>query len=174
MARKKVLKNPLSEADKALFDDEMRKWQVWLNLSNWRVIKSDRKTNAMSEMFDWDTPNRMARYKIGDDYGVTKVTPHTIEGTAIHEMLHLLLHEPLEVACAEGEYNDTVMGAEHSAIAVLENLLLELSIRRREAQELLTAIRAGDTVSQSNTAQEEHADQAHVAGQDATSGSSGS
>lgn len=174
MARKKEPPaNPLSENDKKYLDEMMQKWQTLLNLSDWRLSRSSKKTKHMAEMVGWDTTHRLVSYRIGDDFGAEAVTPRSLEKTAIHEMLHLRFHEMLEVAAQEDEYNDRVLAAEHAVITVLEPMLLELSVLRDDMRDILTAVRDGDSFSHSMEPREQHAHQASDAGATSTGDQAG-
>lgn len=128
MTKQKTIENPILPEHEKRFEDFIQKWREKLNLADWRIIKKKgRAANALAEMTDFETEHRLVRYKVGRDAGSSKVTDELLELTAIHEMLHVLLHIPLEVAAEEGEYNDRVMAAEHAAINVLEAQLFRLA-----------------------------------------------
>lgn len=127
MAKKKP-DNPLLPEHEEQFDRLIQKWQGRLNLSDWRIIKRPgRSRGVLAEVFDFDTPHKLAKYRLGYDAGFQPVSDEMLESTAIHEMLHVLLHPALEAAFEEREYNDAVMAAEHSAVNVLTDLLLRLA-----------------------------------------------
>ena len=74
----------------------------------------------MAEM-NIQSEHRLAVYKIGRNFGETAVNDISLEQTAIHELLHIMLHEYQEaVKVGNPEY---IMGAEHSIVTVLEKLL---------------------------------------------------
>lgn len=125
MARK--IKHKVTQIHSELFDLYIQKWIEKLNLKDWRVIRDKRPSKYMAEIFDAETEHRLVKYRLGSDFGSTEVTTEALESTAIHELLHLLLHELLECACEEGTYTEKVMGLEHSVIVVLEALLLKLA-----------------------------------------------
>lgn len=122
MAKKPVL-NPITPEDEAKFDFYMEKWRQKLNLADWRYVKLAKKSTAMAEITKQETEHRLVRWKIGKDFGETKVTPTSLEKVAIHENLHVLLHTLVEAA-ENGAAAEDIMAEEHRVIAVLESLLL--------------------------------------------------
>lgn len=64
-------------------------------------------------------PARLAVYRLGC-WGEEKITPESLEKTAVHELLHILLHDL--IATAENKNND-IEAAEHRVVNVLEQLL---------------------------------------------------
>lgn len=81
----------------------------------------------MSEVYDFQPEHKLVRYRIGDDFKHTKVTAASLEGTAIHEMLHVRLHPLIQAVVYHGEDSDETKEKEHEVIIVLEQLLLRLS-----------------------------------------------
>jgi len=132
VAKRNPPPNPILPEHRELFDAYIRKWQKLFNLSDWRVVKKPGRAskNSMAEMLEIDTTNRLARYRLGENFGIEPVTPESLESAAIHEMSHLRLHELSEIAVREGMYNDAVLAAEHAVITVIEPLLMELAKRR--------------------------------------------
>jgi hypothetical protein len=133
MAKNTPPHNPILPEHRELFDAYMRKWQKLFNLSDWRVVKKPGRAakNNIAEMLEIDTTSRLARYRLGEDFGSEPVTPESLESAAIHEMSHLRLHELSEISAREGLYNNAVLAAEHAVITVIEPLLLELAKRWR-------------------------------------------
>lgn len=114
-------KHRLNDADKVLFDQYIKKWRVRLNLQSWRVEKSPRPSTSMAEM-NIMPEDRLAVYKVGRNFGATAVTPHSLEQTVVHELLHIMLREYQEaVKSGSDEYT---MSTEHGLITVLEGLLV--------------------------------------------------
>lgn len=131
---KKEPQNPVTPEAEAKYDHYMTKWQVLLNLMDWRYVKDKRKSKFMAEISLQETEHRLVRWKIGSDFGNTPVTDETLESTACHENLHVLLHTLIEAAMQDGEYSDRVRGEEHRVIAVLEPMLLQLA-QHRDAEQ---------------------------------------
>jgi hypothetical protein len=110
----------------------MLDWQRLLNLSDWRIIKSDKPSPFMAEVYDFEDEHKLVRYKVGEDFKHTKVTPESIEATAIHEMLHVRLHPLIQAVSDYGIDAQEVVEREHEIIIVLEPLLLHLAKLTRE------------------------------------------
>jgi len=108
--------NELTDADCLAFDGYVQKWQRLLNLSDWRIERADKRTKRAMAEVTFDKPARLATYRIGTSFGACQVTPDSLERTALHELLHVLLHDALE------DPNDST---EHRVINVLEKLLME-------------------------------------------------
>src|ERR1700744_5636969 len=88
--------NELSEEDCTYFDSYVQKWQQRLNLSDWRIERSARRSKANMCDLKFDEDARLVTYRIGISFGSTPVTPESLESTALHECLHILLHDLLE------------------------------------------------------------------------------
>lgn len=117
--------NPVLDHHVAEFDEYVDKWRTLLNLRNWRVSRvKKREHKNMAALVTVEHEHKLARYSIGMDFGNTPVTQESLESTALHEMLHLLLRPMLDVAMNSGEHDDAVLEEEHSVITVLEALLL--------------------------------------------------
>ena len=117
--------NPLSDEDKAAFDLFLIAWQDRLGLHDWRInlAKKPAKNGHMAEVKVFHR-NRLANVYLGATFGAnTKPTPETLESTALHELLHVLLAELVNQSDygIEGEALDS---AEHRVIHVLEKLLM--------------------------------------------------
>ena len=110
----------LSAEQLALFDDRIAYWQERLGLNDWRVKRSKRRTSNMAEV-KIEVVHRIASYAVGD-FGPHEITDQVIDGTACHEMLHLLLAE-LKHITTESEDHDLRMAAEHRVVITLERIL---------------------------------------------------
>jgi hypothetical protein len=119
--------NILGSDDVDKFYTFARKWQDLLGLGRWRVATSAKRSAHMAEVvFDNDSSNRLARLLVGKHFGNAPVDDETLEMTAIHEMLHILLKD-YKRACVEQPYDETSqMEKEHEIVNVLEKLLYEL------------------------------------------------
>jgi hypothetical protein len=107
------------------FDGYVTKWQTKLGLLDWDVYRSSEAPPpaAMADV-DADILSHMARLRVGD-WGGAEPTPASIEATALHELLHILLAE-MRYACSHHSKDwNLVMGAEHRAINTLTRLLLK-------------------------------------------------
>jgi hypothetical protein len=61
-------------------------------------------------------------YRLGD-FGAEKITPESIDKTALHEVLHIFLHDLMTVAQDPKSSDEDVEMQEHRVINLLENLL---------------------------------------------------
>lgn len=116
--------NPVTDSDVAAFSRYMRKWQRVLGLNDWRVEPASTRTKAMAEV-NLDVPARLASYRVGKDFGSAKVTPQSLDATACHEMIHVLLAEFKAVCMARASDYDAIETAEHRVVHTLEKLLMK-------------------------------------------------
>lgn len=105
----------VTAADLKEFDTFVAKWQKRLNLSDWRIERAHRRSKAMAEV-SFNDEARLASYRVGANFGAEEVTADSLERTALHELLHVFLHDALT---APSDAN------EHRVINVLEKLLME-------------------------------------------------
>jgi hypothetical protein len=112
-------RNELDEAQATLFDNSMSKWQARLNLSDWRVERSKKRTKAMASMW-FDHGAKLAAYNTGD-FGAEEITPASIDETALHEMLHVLLAD-FAITLANTDNAVLREAAEHRVVNTLEKL----------------------------------------------------
>ncbi len=118
-------RNPVSADDKEAYRTFLLLWQDRLGLHDWRINLRDKPApKALMADVECFHKARLANFRLGSGFGGTPVTPESLESTALHEMLHVLLHELTNqvVIGLEGEPLDS---AEHRVIHVLENLLLK-------------------------------------------------
>ena len=116
------VKNAPSADQARLFDMYMAHWQDVLSLRDWRIEPGNRPAkNAMASV-EVNPPARLAVYRLGD-FGAEKITPASLKKTALHECLHLLLHDLIETAANHGATPDQLEAAEHRVINVLERVL---------------------------------------------------
>lgn len=111
--------NELTPEDCEKFDAYVQKWQQALNLSDWRIERSPRRAKKNMAEVSFDDGARLATYRIGVSFGAAPVTAFNLEQTALHEVLHVFLHEVLAAD------QQSLEGAEHRVINVLEKLLLK-------------------------------------------------
>jgi len=65
---------------------------------------------------------RLAVYRLGD-FGAEKITPESLDKTALHELLHIFLHDLMTVAQDASSSEDDKEMQEHRIINLLEHLL---------------------------------------------------
>ena len=108
--------------DAALFAQSVKKWQKILNLGDWRIEKGLKPAkNAMASV-EFNEPARLATYRLGD-FGAEKITPDSLDKTALHELLHVFLHDLITVAQDPKSSQDEIDMQEHRVVNLLENLL---------------------------------------------------
>jgi hypothetical protein len=108
--------------DAKLFALSVRKWQQVLSLGDWRIEKGSKPAKAAMASVEF-TPNaRLAVYRLGD-FGAEKITPESIDKTALHELLHIFLHDLMVVSQDPKSSQDEIEMQEHRVINLLENLL---------------------------------------------------
>ena len=108
--------------DVAYFAQSVRKWQQVLSLGDWRIEKGSKPAKAAMASVEFNTPARLATYRLGD-FGAERITPESLDQTALHELLHVFLHDLLTVAQDPKSSQDEVEMQEHRVINLLEKLL---------------------------------------------------
>ena len=109
-----------------LFAQSVRKWQQVLSLGDWRIEKGSKPAKQAMASVEF-TPNaRLAVYRIGD-FGAEKITPESLDRTALHELLHIFLHDLMVVSQDPKSSDDEIEMQEHRVINLLENLLFRNS-----------------------------------------------
>ena len=112
--------------DAKLFALSVRKWQQVLSLGDWRIEKGSKPAKQAMASVEF-TPNaRLAVYRIGD-FGAEKITPESLDRTALHELLHIFLHDLMVVSQDPKSSEDDREMQEHRVINLLENLLFRNS-----------------------------------------------
>ena len=108
--------------DAKLFAHSVKKWQQMLSLGEWRIEKGSKAAKAAMASVEF-TPNaRLAVYRLGD-FGAEKITPESLDMTALHELLHIFLHDLMTVAQDPKSSQDEIEMQEHRVINLLEKLL---------------------------------------------------
>jgi hypothetical protein len=108
------------------FAESVRKWQQVLSLGDWRIEKGSKPAKQAMASVEF-TPNaRLAVYRLGD-FGAEKITPESIDRTALHELLHIFLHDLMVVSQDPKSSQDEIEMQEHRVINLLENLLFRNS-----------------------------------------------
>jgi hypothetical protein len=102
-------------------------WADVLGLGDWRIAVSDQRSRrkVMAEVV-CDLEQRSATMRLGNDFGRTPVTERSLSDTALHECLHILLHELIQFARDDDKQED-IDSAEHRVINILERVLSNAS-----------------------------------------------
>ena len=108
--------------DVALFAKSVKKWQQVLSLGDWRLEKGMKPAKAAMASVEFNDIARLATYRLGD-FGAEKITPDSLDKTALHELLHVFLHDLITVAQDPKSSQDEVDTQEHRVVNLLENLL---------------------------------------------------
>jgi hypothetical protein len=104
----------------------LRIWQQKLGLTDWRITQGpdDKNASFMAAMSKWDWVQRQVMATLGRKWKSSPVTPHTLEQTAVHELLHVALYELIETARKPGVSDEDLASIEHAVINKLEVLLV--------------------------------------------------
>lgn len=110
--------------DAAHFAQSVRKWQSILNLGDWRIEKGLKPAkNAMASV-EFNEGARLATYRLGD-WGAETISPQSLEQTALHELLHVFLHDLMTVAQDPRSNPEQLEAEEHRVVNLLEKLLIK-------------------------------------------------
>jgi len=108
--------------DAELFAKSVQKWQQVLSLGDWRIEKGMKPAKAAMASVEFNDIARLATYRLGD-FGAEKITQDSLDKTALHELLHVFLHDLITVAQDPKSSQDEVDMQEHRVVNLLENLL---------------------------------------------------
>jgi hypothetical protein len=108
--------------DAALFAESVKKWQQVLNLSDWRIEKGLNPAKQAMASVEFNEGARLATYRLGD-FGAEKITRASLDSTALHELLHVFLHDLLTASQDPKSSPEEVEKQEHRVINLLERLL---------------------------------------------------
>lgn len=111
--------NPVTDADLVAFDGYMQKWQRILDLGSWRIERGSRRPKKNMAEVHFTDDAMLASYRVGMNFGAAAVTPDSLERTALHETLHVLLRK------FKMEQTDA---NEHEIVNVLEKLLMDAKL----------------------------------------------
>lgn len=117
----KAVNRPTAEQAEE-FDRHIQHWQRFLNLQDWRLERGQKPAiNAMASI-ETNSGARLGVYRLGD-FGATPVTTKSLSMTALHECLHVFLHDLIETAQDRAATPDQLEAVEHRVINVLEKVL---------------------------------------------------
>ena len=108
--------------DVAFFAQSVKRWQQVLSLGDWRIEKGSKPAKAAMASVEFNASARLATYRLGD-FGAEKITPESLDQTALHELLHVFLHDLVTVAQEPKSSQDEIDMQEHRVINLLEKLL---------------------------------------------------
>ena len=108
--------------DAQIFAQSVKKWQQVQSLGDWRIEKGSKPAKEAMASVEFNQTARLATYRLGD-FGAEKITPESLDKTALHELLHIFLHDLLCVATDPKSSDEEIEMQEHRVINLLENLL---------------------------------------------------
>lgn len=119
--------NPVTQEAADKFGNYVATWRELLSLGDWRVTVSEKRATrkVMAEVYRIDLEQRSTTIRLGKDFGPMAVTDVTLNELALHECLHIFLHELIAAAKVPDQNPDTLSSAEHRVINVLERLLAD-------------------------------------------------
>ena len=115
-------KNLTSKSDLAFFKERCLFWQKELGLINWGVVFTHEETDNRAQT-GYVVSGASATINLSTDWGDDKIDQESLNRTAFHEVLHLLL-APLvceSMVFYNAKYID---GLEHAIIQTFTNLYL--------------------------------------------------
>ena len=108
--------------DAANFAQSVKKWQQVLSLGDWRIEKGSKPAKQAMASVEFNSSARLATYRLGD-FGAEKITPESLDRTALHELLHIFLYDLMCVTTDPKSSDEEIEMQEHRVINLLENLL---------------------------------------------------
>ena len=105
-----------------IFAQSVQKWQQVLSLGDWRIERGLKPAKQAMASVEFNEGARLATYRLGD-FGAEKITPESLDQTALHELLHVLLHDLMSTAQDPKSSADEIEAQEHRVINLLEKLL---------------------------------------------------
>jgi hypothetical protein len=111
-----------NQQDAELFAQSVKKWQQVLSLGDWRIEKGMKPAKEAMASVEFNQTARLATYRLGD-FGAEKITPESLDKTALHELLHVFLHDLMCAATDPKSSDEEIEMQEHRVINLLENLL---------------------------------------------------
>jgi hypothetical protein len=113
-----------NQQDAELFAKNVKKWQQVLSLGDWRIEKGTKPAKQAMASVEFNESARLAVYRLGD-FGAEKITPESLDKTALHELLHIFLHDLMMVATDPKSSDEDIEMQEHRVINLLENLIFK-------------------------------------------------
>ena len=113
-----------NQQDAELFAKSVKKWQQVLSLGDWRIEKGSKPAKQAMASVEFNESARLAVYRLGD-FGAEKITPESLDKTALHELLHIFLHDLMTIARDPKSSDEDIEMQEHRVINLLENLIFK-------------------------------------------------
>jgi hypothetical protein len=116
----------LTDKQKRHFWSCLFAWQERLGLTDWRITRSNRKPvgKTLCAMQDWEIGQRQVSCRLNSNWYSQEPTEEAIEQTAVHELLHVMLADLIELALTPGTTREDMESSEHAIINRLEKLLV--------------------------------------------------
>lgn len=111
-----------TQEEAQIFAESVKKWQQVLSLGDWRIEKGVKPAKQAMASVEFNETARLAVYRLGD-FGAEKITPESLDKTALHELLHVFLHDLIMVATDPKSSDEDIEMQEHRVINLLENIL---------------------------------------------------
>jgi len=102
----------------------VKKWQSILHLGDWRIEKGLKPAKQAMASVEFNEGARLATYRLGD-FGSEQINHQSLNSTALHEVLHVLLHDLMTAAQDPRSSPELLEKEEHRIINLLERLLLK-------------------------------------------------
>jgi hypothetical protein len=102
----------------------VKKWQEILNLNDWRIEKGLKPAKQAMASVEFNEAARLATYRLGD-FGAEQIDQQSLDSTALHEVLHVFLHDLMAAAQDPKSSVEEIEKQEHRVINLLEQLLLK-------------------------------------------------
>lgn len=118
---RKAVNRPTREQSKE-FDEHVQRWRKQLGLERWRLERGSSPAKDAMASVEFNDEAKLATYRLGD-FGATPINTQSLSMTALHEVLHVFLHELIATAQDRGANPEQLDAAEHGVINVLESVL---------------------------------------------------
>lgn len=100
----------------------MQFWQEVLNLQDWRIERGQKPAKDAMASVEINETARLAIYRLGE-FGAATINTQSLSMTALHECLHVFLHDLIATAQDRGATPEQLESSEHRVINVLEKVL---------------------------------------------------
>ena len=100
----------------------VKKWQSILHLGDWRIEKGLKPAKGAMASVEFNESARLATYRLGD-FAAEEITHESLDATALHEVLHVFLHDLMAAAQDPKSSVEEVEKQEHRIINRLEQMI---------------------------------------------------